>query len=169
MMPLLVGLDGIGKIPRSRDSYVGINEAPNEVFGKLMGIPDDLMWVYYTLLSFRPLAEVDLIRQETALGRNPHSYKVILTQKIVVRFHSQIDTERALEDSDRRAHGGMSGDIPQIELPGAPLGIAQLLERIGFCLSTSSASRNTGQSGMKIDDTAISNRDLEVGAGTLTM
>jgi tyrosyl-tRNA synthetase len=168
-MPLLVGLDGVEKMSKSKGNYVGISEAPNEMFGKLMSISDDLMWTYYTLLSFRPLAEIDLMKQEIALGRNPRDCKVMLAQEIVARFHSQADAERALEDFNHRARGGVPDDIPQIELSGAPLGIAQLLKQAGLCPSTSDANRNIEQGGVKIDGTVISDKGLKVEAGTFVM
>ena len=168
-MPLLVGLDGVEKMSKSKGNYVGISEAPNEMFGKLMSISDDLMWTYYTLLSFRPLAEIDLMKQEIALGRNPRDCKVMLAQEIVARFHSQADAERALEDFNHRARGGVPDDIPQIELSGAPLGIAQLLKQAGLCPSTSDANRNIEQGGVKIDGTVISDKGLKVDAGTFVM
>jgi tyrosyl-tRNA synthetase len=168
-MPLLVGLDGVEKMSKSKGNYIGITEAPGEMFGKLMSISDDLMWTYYTLLSFRPLAEIDLMKEEIALGRNPRDCKVLLAQEIVARFHSQLDAERALEDFNHRARGGVPDDIPQIELSGAPLGIAQLLKQAGLCPSTSDANRNIEQGGVKIDGAVISDKGLKIEAGTFVM
>ena len=88
-MPLLVGLDGVEKMSKSKNNYIGVTEAPNDMFGKLMSISDDLMWQYFTLLSFRPMSEIDLMKEEVALGRNPRDCKVALAQEIVTRFHSQ--------------------------------------------------------------------------------
>ena len=126
---LLVGLDGVEKMSKSKNNYIGVTEAPNDMFGKLMSISDELMWQYYTLLSFRPMSEIDLMKSEVALGRNPRDCKVALAQEIVTRFHSQADAEKALEDFNHRARGGVPDDIPAVSLEGAPLGIAQLLKQ----------------------------------------
>ena len=165
-MPLLVGLDGVEKMSKSKGNYVGVTEAPNEMFGKLMSISDDLMWQYYTLLSFRPLAEIDLMKQEIALGRNPRDCKVMLAQEIVARFHSQADAEKALEDFNHRARGGVPDDIPAVSLAGAPMGIAQLLKQANLVPSTSEANRNIEQGGVKIDGATVSDKATKVAAGT---
>ena len=165
-MPLLVGLDGVEKMSKSKGNYVGVTEAPNEMFGKLMSISDDLMWQYYTLLSFRPLAEIDLMKQEIAGGRNPRDCKVLLAQEIVTRFHSQADAEKALEDFNHRARGGVPDDIPAVTLEGAPLGIAQLLKQANLVPSTSEANRNIEQGGVKIDGATVSDKAVKVAAGT---
>ncbi|MEY3724371.1 MAG: hypothetical protein RLZZ365_306 [Pseudomonadota bacterium] len=165
-MPLLVGLDGVEKMSKSKGNYIGINEPANEMFGKVMSISDELMWSYFTLLSFRPMAEIDLMKQEVAAGRNPRDCKVLLGQEIVARFHSQGAAEKALEDFNHRAKGGIPDDIPALELTGAPLGIAALLKAANLVPSTSEANRNIEQHGVRIDGAAVSDKALKLGPGT---
>ena len=165
-MPLLVGLDGVEKMSKSKHNYIGVTEAPNDMFGKLMSISDDLMWQYFTLLSFRPMSEIDLMKQEIAAGRNPRDCKVLLAQEIVARFHSQAAAEAALEAFNHRAKGGIPDDIPAVSLEGAPLGIAQLLKQANLVPSTSEANRNIEQGGVKIDGETVSDKAVKVDAGT---
>ena len=165
-MPLLVGLDGVEKMSKSKANYIGINEPANEMFGKVMSISDELMWSYFTLLSFRPMAEIDLMKQEVAAGRNPRDCKVLLGQEIVARFHSQVAAEKALEDFNHRAKGGIPDDIPELELTGAPLGIAALLKAANLVPSTSEANRNIEQHGVRIDGAVVSDKALKVEPGT---
>ncbi len=165
-MPLLVGLDGVEKMSKSKGNYIGINEPANEMFGKVMSISDELMWSYFTLLSFRPMAEIDLMKQEVAAGRNPRDCKVLLGQEIVARFHSQAAAEKALEDFNHRAKGGVPDDIPALELTGAPLGIAALLKAANLVPSTSEANRNIDQHGVRIDGSVVSDKTLKLGPGT---
>lgn len=165
-MPLLVGLDGVEKMSKSKGNYIGINEPANEMFGKLMSISDDLMWNYFTLLSFRPLAEIDLMKQEVAAGRNPRDCKVLLGQEIVARFHTDGAAEKALEDFNHRAKGGIPNDIPELQLSGAPLGIAALLKAANLVPSSSEANRNIDQSGVRVDGTVITDKTLKLNAGT---
>lgn len=165
-MPLLVGLDGVEKMSKSKNNYIGVAEAPNDMFGKLMSISDDLMWQYFTLLSFRPMSEIDLMKQEIALGRNPRDCKVALAQEIVTRFHSAADAEKALEDFNHRARGGVPDDIPAVTLEGAPLGIAQLLKQANLVPSTSEANRNIEQGGVRIDGSVVGDKSTKVAAGT---
>ena len=157
-MPLLVGLDGVEKMSKSKNNYVGISEPANEMFGKLMSISDELMWDYYLLLSFRPVAEIDLMKQEIAAGRNPRDCKVLLAQEIVSRFHSSQAADKALEDFNHRAKGGVPDDIPEVTLEGAPLGLAALLKMAGLAPSTTEANRNIEQNGVKIDGTVVSDK-----------
>ena len=165
-MPLLVGLDGVEKMSKSKGNYIGINEPANEMFGKVMSISDELMWSYFTLLSFRPMAEIDHMKQEVAAGRNPRDCKVLLGQEIVARFHSQAAAEKALEDFNHRAKGGIPDDIPELELSGAPLGIAALLKAANLVPSTSEANRNIEQHGVRIDGAVVSDKALKVEPGT---
>jgi len=165
-MPLLVGLDGVEKMSKSKGNYIGINEPANEMFGKVMSISDELMWSYFTLLSFRPMAEIDHMKQEVAAGRNPRDCKVLLGQEIVARFHSQAAAEKALEDFNHRAKGGIPDDIPELELSGAPLGIAALLKAANLVPSTSEANRNIEQHGVRIDGAVVSDKALKVELGT---
>jgi tyrosyl-tRNA synthetase len=165
-MPLLVGLDGVEKMSKSKGNYIGINEPVNEMFGKLMSISDELMWDYFTLLSFRPLAEIDLMKQEVAAGRNPRDCKVLLGQEIVARFHTDAAAEKALEDFNHRAKGGIPDDIPEVQLSGAPMGLAALLKAATLVPSSSEANRNIDQNGVRIDGTVISDKTLKLNAGT---
>lgn len=165
-MPLLVGLDGVEKMSKSKGNYIGINEPANEMFGKVMSISDELMWSYFTLLSFRPMAEIDLMKQEVAAGRNPRDCKVLLGQEIVARFHSQAAAEKALEDFNHRAKGGIPDDIPALELSGAPLGIAALLKTANLVPSTSEANRNIEQHGVRVDGAVVSDKALKLDPGT---
>ncbi len=165
-MPLLVGLDGVEKMSKSKGNYIGIQEPANEMFGKLMSISDELMWDYFTLLSFRPLAEIDLMKQEVVAGRNPRDCKVLLGQEIVARFHSDGAADKALEDFNHRAKGGIPDDIPELQLSGAPLGIAALLKAANLVPSSSEANRNIDQSGVRVDGTVISDKTLKLHAGT---
>jgi len=165
-MPLLVGLDGVEKMSKSKGNYIGINEPANEMFGKLMSISDELMWDYFTLLSFRPLAEIDLMKQEVAAGRNPRDCKVLLGQEIVARFHTDAAAEKALEDFNHRAKGGIPDDIPELQLSGAPLGIAALLKAANLVPSSSEANRNIEQNGVRIDGTVVSDKSLKLNAGS---
>jgi tyrosyl-tRNA synthetase len=168
-MPLLVGLDGVEKMSKSKANYIGISEQPNEMFGKLMSISDELMWSYFTLLSFRPLAEIDLMKQEVAAGRNPRDCKVLLAQEIVTRFHSQAAAEKALEDFNHRAKGGIPDDVPEIALSGAPLGITALIKMTGLAPSNAEANRNIEQGGVRIDGVVISDKGLQVAAGSFVL
>jgi tyrosyl-tRNA synthetase len=164
-MPLLVGLDGVEKMSKSKNNYVGISEPANEMFGKLMSISDELMWDYYLLLSFRPIAEIDLMKQEVAAGRNPRDCKVLLAQEIVSRFHSSQEADKALDDFNHRAKGGVPDDIPEVRLEGAPLGLAALLKMAGLAPSTTEANRNIEQNGVKIDGVVISDKTIKLDAG----
>ena len=165
-MPLLVGLDGVEKMSKSKGNYIGISEPASEMFGKLMSISDDLMWDYFTLLSFRPMSEIDLMKQEVATGRNPRDCKVLLGQEIVARFHSEAAAEKALEDFNHRAKGGIPDDIPEVSLSGAPMGVANFLKAAGLVPSSSEANRNIEQSGVRIDGSVINDKSLKLAAGS---
>jgi tyrosyl-tRNA synthetase len=168
-MPLLVGTDGVDKMSKSKNNYIGISEAPGEMFGKLMSISDELMWSYFTLLSFKPLAEIAKMKEEVLSGRNPRDFKVALAQEIVTRFHDASAADKALEDFNHRAKGGVPDDIPEISLTGAPIGIGQLLKQANLVPSTSEAMRNVEQGGVKIDGATVSDKALKVEAGTFVV
>ena len=165
-MPLLVGTDGVDKMSKSKNNYIGISEAPSDMFGKLMSISDELMWSYFTLLSFKPLAEIAKMKDEVAAGRNPRDFKVALGQEIVARFHHQAAAEKALEDFNHRAKGGVPDDIPEVSMDGAPIGIGQFLKQANLVPSTSEAMRNIEQGGVKIDGATVSDKALKLNAGT---
>ena len=168
-MPLLEGLDGVEKMSKSKNNYIGITEAPNTMFGKLMSISDDMMWKYYNLLSFRSIADIQKIKDEVLGGANPRDAKVALGKEIVARFHSAQAAEDALADFVNRSKGGIPDDVPEVSLSGAPLGVAQLLKQAGLCASTSEAMRMVDQGGVRIDGAVVSDKGLQVEAGTFVM
>ncbi|WP_215405839.1 tyrosine--tRNA ligase [Janthinobacterium sp. JC611] len=168
-MPLLEGLDGVEKMSKSKNNYIGITEPGNTMFAKLMSISDVMMWRYYELLSWRSIAELAQLKREVEEGRNPRDAKVALAQEIVARFHSQQAAEDALADFVNRSKGGIPDDIPEVTLAGAPLGIPQLLKQAGLCPSTSEAMRKIDQGGVRIDGAVISDKGLQVGAGQFVL
>ncbi len=165
-MPLLVGLDGVEKMSKSKNNYIGISEAPGEMFGKLMSISDDLMWRYFELLSFKSLEDIAALRAEADGGRNPRDMKVMLAQEIVTRFHSAQAAGQALADFDARSKGAIPDDIPEVSLPGAPLGVLNVLRGANLCASGSEAQRNIEQGGVKIDGAKVEDKGLKLPAGT---
>jgi tyrosyl-tRNA synthetase len=168
-LPLLEGLDGVNKMSKSLDNYVGITEAPNEIFGKLMSISDELMWRYYELLSFRPIDAVAKLKRECMEGRNPREAKVALAQEIVARFHSQAAAEHALAEFEARfRQGALPEDIVEVTLQtnGVGIGIGQLAKQSGVSLSTSDVYRLIDQGGLKLDGERVTDRGLTIPAGT---
>ncbi len=165
-MPLLEGLDGVEKMSKSKGNYIGISEPPATMFAKLLSISDELMWRYFTLLSFRPEAEIARLRAEVAGGRNPKDAKVMLAREITERFHGRAGADAAEEDFARRASGGIPDEIDELTLDGAPLAIGVLLKRAGLVPSTSEAMRLIDQRGVRIDGAIVEDRALQVGAGT---
>jgi tyrosyl-tRNA synthetase len=168
-MPLLVGLDGVDKMSKSKGNYIGITEPANQMFAKILSVSDDLMWMYYNLLSFQSIQEIEFLKSEIAQGKNPKDAKVALAKEIVTRFHSLDAAEKAYEDFQLRAKGGIPDDIPEVDLSGAPVGIAQLLKMTQLAPSTSEANRNIDQGGVKIDGTVISDRSLQINEGTFVL
>ncbi|WP_432381727.1 tyrosine--tRNA ligase [Duganella sp. P38] len=168
-MPLLEGLDGVEKMSKSKNNYIGITEPGNTMFAKIMSISDEMMWKYYDLLSFRSIADVAALKAEVAGGRNPRDAKVAIAQEIVARFHSQQAAEDALADFVNRSKGGIPDDIPEVALAGAPLGVAQLLKQANLCASTSEAMRMVEQGGVRVDGTVISDKGLQLQAGTFVL
>jgi tyrosyl-tRNA synthetase len=168
-LPLLEGLDGVNKMSKSLDNYVGITEPPNEMFGKLMSISDTLMWRYYELLSFRPLDEIAKLRADCDTGRNPRDAKVALALEIVARFHSRIAAERALAEFEARFRdGAMPEKMPEVTVQaaaGAGMPIAQLAKAAGATASTSEALRLISQRGLKVDGDVVSDKTLTIPAG----
>ncbi|TAK99990.1 MAG: tyrosine--tRNA ligase [Aquabacterium sp.] len=172
-MPLLEGLDGVEKMSKSKNNYIGISEAPNEMFGKLMSISDDLMWKYFTLLSFKPMAEIEALKAECAAGRNPRDAKVMLGQEIVTRFHGAGAAAGALDDFNNRARGGIPDDIQQavVALPDGSdvVGLGVLLKQVGLVASTSEAMRMIEQGGVRIDGQVVSDKGLRLPAGQFVL
>jgi tyrosyl-tRNA synthetase len=170
-LPLLEGLDGVNKMSKSLDNYVGITEAPAEMFGKLMSISDELMWRYYELLSFRPLDEIARLKRECAAGRNPRDAKVQLAQEIVARFHSRQAAETALAEFESRFRDhAMPESMPEYTLtlpPAYPNGfpIAQLAKAADVVESTSEALRLIQQRGLKVDGEVVADKLLTIAAG----
>ncbi|MBL8335115.1 MAG: tyrosine--tRNA ligase [Rubrivivax sp.] len=165
-MPLLEGLDGVEKMSKSKNNYIGITEDANTMFAKTMSISDEQMWRWYTLLSFRPEAEIARLKAEVEGGRNPKDAKVMLAKEIATRFHSRAAADAAEEDFQRRAAGGVPDDIPEVSLSGAPLAIGALLKGAGLVPSTSEAMRMVEQGGVRVDGSAVSDKALKLAAGT---
>ena len=168
-MPLLEGLDGVEKMSKSKGNYIGITEPGNTMFAKVMSISDVMMWRYYELLSFRPMAEIEKFKQEIEGGRNPRDIKVMLAQEIVERFHSRQAAEDALADFDHRARGGIPDEILEVAVSGAPLGIGQLLKQANLCPSSSEALRMVEQGGVRMDGVTITDKALKVDAGSFVL
>ncbi len=166
-MPLLEGLDGVEKMSKSKNNYVGITDAPSEMFGKLMSVSDEMMWKYIELLSFQPLGAVANWKKEVEGGRNPRDIKVAFAQEIVERFHSRAEAERALEDFTARHHGGIPEDMPEVSVTatGDSLSIAQLLKQAGLTPSTSEALRMIEQGAVKLDSVKVEDKALTVAKG----
>ena len=168
-MPLLEGLDGVEKMSKSKGNYIGISEPPASMFAKLLSISDDLMWRYFTLLSFRPEDAIARLRAEVAGGRNPKDAKVMLAREITERFHGRAATDAAEADFALRSRGGIPDQIPEVALSGAPLGIGALLKQAGLVPSTSEALRLIEQGGVRVDGAVVSDKGLKVEAGTLVV
>ncbi|WP_226463571.1 tyrosine--tRNA ligase [Hydrogenophaga taeniospiralis] len=164
-MPLLEGLDGIDKMSKSKNNYIGITEEPNTMFAKVLSISDTLMWRWYTLLSFKSLAEIEALKQEVAGGRNPKDAKVMLAKEITARFHSAAAADAAEQDFINRSKGGVPDQIPEVSLSGAPLGIAALLNAAGLVASNGEGNRLIDGGGVRIDSAVVSDKGLKLGAG----
>jgi len=168
MMPLLEGLDGVNKMSKSLGNYVGINEAPNEIFGKLMSVSDTLMWKYIELLSFEPLSVIENWKQDIAGGRNPRDIKVGFAQEIVSRFHGKQAAESALTDFEARfRQGAMPDDMPEVSVVSSAdsMPIANVLKEAGLTGTTSEALRMIQQGGVKLDGEKISDKALQIARG----
>ena len=167
-LPLLEGLDGVNKMSKSLDNYVGITEPSSEMFGKLMSISDTLMWRYYELLSFRSIDEIARLKAECAAGRNPRDAKVMLAKEIVARFHSAGAADRAATEFDARfRQGALPDDMPEITLDsaGAGLPVPQLAKQAGVVDSTSEALRLIAQRGLKVDGDVVADKAMTIAAG----
>lgn len=153
MMPLLEGLDGVQKMSKSLNNYIGITDAPNDMFGKVMSISDDLMWRYYELLSFRPLGEVAELKAKTEAGANPRDAKIALAKELIARFHSDEDAEAAHQDFIKRFQkNALPDDIPEITVTaGEAMPLANLLKEAGLVASTSEANRMIKQGAVKLN------------------
>ncbi len=165
-MPLLVGLDGVDKMSKSKHNYIGITEEANTMFAKVLSISDDLMWDWYTLLSFKSLAEIAALKAEVAGGRNPKDAKVMLAREITTRFHSAQAADAAEQDFANRSKGGVPDEIPEVQLAGAPLGIGALLKQANLAPSTSEANRLIDGGGVRVDGSVVGDKALKLGAGS---
>ena len=167
-MPLLEGLDGVNKMSKSLGNYIGIAEAPEIIFAKIMSISDELMWRYIELLSFASLETIAQWKADVAAGSNPRDIKVTFAQEIVARFHSLADAEKALADFQTRSKGGIPDEIPEvtIAIEGDSIGIAQLLKQANLVTSTSEAFRAIEQGGIKLDGEKVSDKSFLLNKGT---
>ena len=165
-MPLLEGLDGVDKMSKSKNNYIGINEAPNTMFAKVLSISDVLMWRWYTLLSFQSLDAIAALKREVENGRNPKDAKVALAKEITARFHGAAAADAAEQDFINRSQGGVPDVIDEVEVSGAPLGIAALLKSAGLAPSTSEANRLIEGNGVRVDSSVVTDKGLKLPAGT---
>ena len=165
-MPLLEGLDGVEKMSKSKNNYIGISEDANTMFAKVLSISDVLMWKWYTLLSFRSEAEIAALRREVETGRNPKDAKVLLAKEITARFHSAAAADAAEQDFIKRSQGGVPDEIPEVTLSGAPLGIGALLKMAGLAASSGEGNRLIDGGGVRVDSSVVSDKALKLGAGT---
>ena len=170
MMPLLEGLDGVKKMSKSAHNYIGVSEPANEMFGKLMSISDDLMWRYFELLSFRPLAEIEQFKQDVANGSNPRDIKIAFAKEIITRFHDAASAESAHQAFVDRSKGMIPDDIEEIELAaGEGIAIANLLKDADLVSSTSEAMRMIKQGAVKMDGEKLEDSRMTLFAGTVAV
>lgn len=165
-MPLLEGLDGVEKMSKSKNNYIGISEEPNTMFAKVLSISDTLMWRWYTLLSFKSEAEIAALKAEVAGGRNPKDAKVALAKEITARFHSAQAADAAEQDFINRSKGGVPDEIPEVQLSGAPMGIGALLKAAGLAASSGEGNRLIDGGGVRVDSSVVSDKGLKLAAGT---
>jgi len=168
-MPLLEGLDGVDKMSKSKNNYIGINEAPNTMFAKALSISDVLMWRWYTLLSFQSLEAIAALKREVENGRNPKDAKVALAKEITARFHGAAAADAAEQDFINRSQGGVPDVIDEVEVSGAPLGIAALLKNAGLAPSSSEANRLIEGNGVRVDSNVVTDKGLKLPAGTYVL
>jgi tyrosyl-tRNA synthetase len=165
MMPLLEGLDGVQKMSKSLNNYIGITDAPNDMFGKIMSISDDLMWRYFDLLSFRPIAEIDALKAAVEGGANPRDTKIELAKEIIARFHDDAAAEGAHQDFIQRFQkNAIPDDMPEVtvHLEGEAMGIANLLKAANLVNSTSDAMRMIKQGAVKINGDKVEDTKLQL-------
>jgi tyrosyl-tRNA synthetase len=169
-MPILEGLDGVQKMSKSLDNYIGIEDAPNDMFGKIMSINDDLMWRYFELLSFRPMSEIEKFQRQVGEGDNPRDIKFLLAEEIITRFHSARDAESAKQDFIARfAKGAMPDDMPEttLTIEQDDIGIASILKQAGLTSSTSESFRMIQQGAVKIDGAKVTDKALSIDRGAV--
>ena len=168
-MPLLEGLDGVDKMSKSKNNYIGINEAPNTMFAKVLSISDVLMWRWYTLLSFQSLDAIAALKREVENGRNPKDAKVALAKEITARFHGVAAADAADQDFINRSQGGVPDVIDEVAVSGAPLGIAALIKNAGLAPSSSEANRLIEGNGVRVDSSVVTDKGLKLPAGTYVL
>ena len=172
-MPLLVGLDGVEKMSKSKHHYIGITDTPNEMFVKVMSISDTLMWNWYDLLSLRPNAEIAKLKEECAAGRNPRDAKVLLAKEIIARFHSAKEADAAEAEFNARFRGGAApSDMPEVTVQAETadgIGILQMIKEAGLAPSNTEAGRNVTQGGVHLNGDKVSDKGLRLKAGTYTL
>ncbi len=165
-MPLLEGLDGVEKMSKSKNNYIGISEDANTMFAKVLSISDVLMWKWFTLLSFKSEADIAALKKQVEGGRNPKDAKVMLAKEITARFHSVAAADAAEQDFINRSKGGVPDEIAEVSLSGAPLGIAAVLKMAGLAASTGEGNRLIDGGGVRVDSSVVSDKALKLGAGT---
>jgi tyrosyl-tRNA synthetase len=170
-MPLLEGLDGVDKMSKSKNNYIGIAEEPNTMFAKVLSISDELMWRWYTLLSFKSLADIEQLKKEIAEGRNPKDAKVMLAKEITARFHSAAAADAAEQDFINRSKGGIPDEIEEqtVTLEQGSIGIGALLKQTGLAASSGEGNRLIDGGGVRIDQSVVSDKGLKLGAGTYVL
>ena len=165
-MPLLEGLDGVEKMSKSKNNYIGISEDANTMFAKVLSVSDVLMWKWFTLLSFKSEADIAALKAEVNGGRNPKDAKVALAKEITARFHSAAAADSAEQDFINRSKGGVPDEIPEVALTGAPMGIGALLKAAGLAASGGDATRLIEGGGVRVDSSVVSDKALRLEAGT---
>ncbi len=173
-MPLLVGTDGVDKMSKSKNNYIGVTESPSNMFGKVMSISDDLMWNWYTLLSFKSLGDIEALKKACANGENPRNAKVALAQELVARFHNQQAAVDALAEFEARfKQGALPDDMPEVILTlpegDSDAGLAWVLKAASLCESSSDANRNIQQGGVKIDGEKVSDKATRLAKGSFVI
>jgi tyrosyl-tRNA synthetase len=171
-MPILEGLDGVQKMSKSLNNYIGITDAPNDMFGKIMSVSDDLMWRYFELLSFRPMSEVEKFQHEVKQGKNPRDVKFLLAEEIITRFHDAEAAKTAQQDFiNRFAKGAMPDDMPEISVSVSDqsIGVAALLKQANLTSSTSESFRMIKQGAVKLDGEKVEDKGLELEKGQVVV
>ncbi len=167
-MPILEGLDGVQKMSKSLNNYIGIDDVPSDMFGKIMSISDELMWRYFELLSFRPMSEIETFKAEVGQGRNPRDVKFLLAREIISRFHSAGAAEKAQDDFIARfAKGATPDEMPEItlKLEGDTIGVAAMLKQAGLTSSTSDSFRMIKQGAVKLDGVKVEDKGINLPRG----
>ena len=172
-MPLLEGLDGVEKMSKSKNNYIGISEDANTMFAKVLSISDPLMWRWYTLLSFRSEAEITALKAQVEAGRNPKDAKVALAREITARFHSVAAADAAQQDFINRSKGGLPDEIAEVSLPlgeaDGPLGLGALLKLAGLTSSVGEGNRLIDGGGVRLDSAVVSDKGLKLGRGSYVL